>query len=92
MCIKTVKSIGVEASLELLKDTVRDLDMGKMLAVAGGVLEADPKALLKKFDLRDEDVRFAVKKKINLLVDFLQWPFIFVTGCLLYTSPSPRDA
>lgn len=80
MCIKTVKSIGVEASLELLKDTVRDLDMGKMLAVAGGVLEADPKALLKKFDLRDEDVRFAAKKKINLLVDFLQWPFIFVTG------------
>lgn len=80
MCIKTVKSIGVEASLELLKDTVRDLDMGKMLAVAGGVLEADPKALLKKFDLRDEDVQFAVKKKLNLLVDFLQWPFIFVTG------------
>ena len=80
MCIKTVKSIGVEASLELLKDTVRDLDMGKMLAVAGGVLEADPKALLKKFDLRDEDVRFAVKKKSNLLIDFLQWPFIFVTG------------
>ena len=80
MCIKTVKSIGVEASLELLKDTVRDLDMGKMLAVAGGVLEADPKALLKKFDLRDEDVRFAVKKTINLLIDFLQWPFIFVTG------------
>lgn len=39
MCIKTVKSIGVEASLELLKDTVRDLDFGKMLAVAGGVLE-----------------------------------------------------
>lgn len=80
MCIKTVKSIGVEASLELLKDTVRDLDFGKMLAVAGGVLEADPKAFLKKFDLRDEDVRFAVKKKLNLLVDFLQWPFIFVTG------------
>ncbi len=80
MCIKTVKSIGVEASLELLKDTVRDLDMGKMLAVAGGVLEADPKAFLKKFDLRDEDVRFAVKKKLNLLADFLQWPFIFVTG------------
>lgn len=80
MCIKTVKSIGVEASLELLKDTVRDLDMGKMLGVAGGILEADPKAFLKKFDLRDEDVQFEVKKKINLLVDFLQWPFIFVTG------------
>ena len=85
MCIKTVKSIGVEASLDLLKDTVRDLDMGKMLAVAGGVLEADHKALLKKFDLRDEDVRFAVKKKINLLVDFLQWPFIFVTGAQPWT-------
>ena len=56
-----------------------------MLAVAGGVLEADPKALLKKFDLRDEDVRFAVKKKINLLVDFLQWPFIFVTGAQPWT-------
>ena len=80
MCIKTVKSIGVEASLELLKDTVRDLDMGKLLGVAGGILEADPKAFLKKFDLRDEDVQFAVKKKINLLVYFLQWPFIFVTG------------
>lgn len=80
MCIKTVKSIGVEASLELLKDTVRDLDMGKMLAVAGGVLEADPKAILKKFDLRDEDVQLAVKKKLNLVLDFLQWPFIFVTG------------
>ena len=65
MCIKTVKSIGVEASLDLLKDTVRDLDMGKMLAVAGGVLEADPKALLKKFDLRDEDVRFAA---LDLLI------------------------
>ena len=85
MCIKTVKSIGVEASLELLKDTVRDLDMGKMLCVAGGILEADPKAFLKKFDLRDEDVQFAVKKKLNLLVDFLQWPFIFVTGEQLWT-------
>lgn len=85
MCIKTVKSIGVEASLELLKDTVRDLDMGKMLGVAGGLLEADPKAFLKKFDLRDEDVQFAVKKKLNLLVDFLQWPFIFVTGEQLWT-------
>ncbi len=85
MCIKTVKSIGVEASLELLKDTVRDLDMGKMLGVAGGILEADPKAFLKKFDLRDEDVQFAVKKKLNLLVDFLQWPFIFVTGEQLWT-------
>lgn len=85
MCIKTVKSIGVEASLELLKDTVRDLDMGKMLGVAGGIFEADPKAFLKKFDLRDEDVQFAVKKKLNLLVDFLQWPFIFVTGEQLWT-------
>ncbi len=85
MCIKTVKSIGVEASVELLKDTVRDLDMGKLLGVAGGLLEADPKAFLKKFDLRDEDVQFAVKKKLNLLVDFLQWPFIFVTGEQLWT-------
>ena len=80
MCIKTVKSIGLGASVELLKDHIRDLDMGKMLAVAGGVLEADPKAFLKKFDLRDEDVQFAVKKKLNLVLDFMQWPFIFVTG------------
>ena len=47
MCIKTVKSIGVEASLELLQDTVRDLDMGKTLAVAGGDLQAETKANLK---------------------------------------------
>ena len=85
MCIKTVKSIGVEASLDLLKDTVRDLDMGKMLAVAGGVLEADPKALRKKFDLLDEDVRLAVKKKINRLVDGLKWPFSFVAGAQPWT-------
>ena len=85
MCIKTVKSIGVDASIELAKDHLHDLDMGKMLGVAGKLLEVDFKKTLKNFDLRDEDVQFGVKKKLNLIIDFLQWPFIMVTGGQVWT-------
>ena len=85
MCIKTVKSIGVDASIELAKDHLHDLDMGKMLGVAGKLLEVDFKKTLKNFDIRDEDVQFGVKKKLNLIIDFLQWPFIMVTGGQVWT-------
>lgn len=80
MCIKTVKSIGIDASIELAKDHLHDLDMGKMLGVAGKLLEVDYKKLIKKFDIRDEDVQLALKNKLNLIIDFMQWPFIMVTG------------
>ena len=80
MCIKTVKSIGIEASIEQVKDHLHDLDMGKALGVAGKLLEVDYKGLVKKFDIRDEDVKLALKNKLNLIIDFMQWPFIMVTG------------
>lgn len=80
MCIKTVKSIGIDASIELVKDHLHDLDMGKCLGVAGKLLEVDYKKLIKKFDIRDEDVQLALKNKLNLIIDFMQWPFIMVTG------------
>ena len=80
MCIKAVKSVGVSATIENVKGHLAVLDMGKVLGVAGKVLEINPKEVLKKMDLRDEDVRLAVKNKLNLVIDFMQWPFIMVTG------------
>lgn len=80
MCIKTVKSIGVDAAVESVKGHLQVLDMGKVLGVAGKVLEINPKAVLAKIDIRDEDVRLKIKNKLNLVIDFMQWPFIMVTG------------
>jgi len=80
MCIKTIKSIGCAAYVDQVKEHAAALDMGKVLGVFSFVLEVNPKDVLKKLDIRDEDVKFAVKKKLNLVIDFMQWPLIMLTG------------
>ena len=80
MCVKAIKSVGIDATIDNVKGHLHDLDMGKVLGVAGKVLELDPKAMLKKIDIRDEDVKLKLKNKLNLIIDFMQWPFIMVTG------------
>ena len=80
MCIKAIKSMGLKESIEYAKGHLEMIDMGKVLGVAGGLLEVNPKAVLKKLDIRDEDVKLKIKNKLNLIIDFLQWPYIMITG------------
>lgn len=72
--------MGLAATADYVKGHLEVIDMGKVLGFAGGILEVDFKGLLKKLDIRDEDVKLKVKNKLNLVIDFLQWPYIMITG------------
>jgi len=85
MCIKAIKSVGLAATVDSVKGHIADIDMGKILGVAGGLLEVDYKGLIKKFDIRDEDVKLLIKNKLNLVIDFMQWPLIMLTGSQPWT-------
>ena len=48
MCIKAIANFDFEAAKDHVKETIKYLDAGKLLGVAGLALEADPKALVNK--------------------------------------------
>lgn len=82
MCIKAIANFDFEAAKDNFKETLKYLDAGKLLGVAGLALEADPKALVNKVKnkLADEDLKLAVQKKLRLVSDIVGWVPTYIEG------------
>lgn len=82
MCIKAIANYDFEAAKNNLCETIKYLDAGKVLGVAGKLLEIKPKDVVKKVQdkLADEDTRIFVESKIRLVSDILTWPVSMITG------------
>lgn len=80
MCIKAIANYDFEAAKENVKQTIKYLDAGKLLGVAGLALELDPKVVVSKVKntLADEDFRIKVESKLRLVKDILGWPLQYV--------------
>ena len=59
MCIKAIANFDYEAAKDNLVETVKYLDAGKILGVAGKLLEINPKDVAQKIKdkVTDEDTR-----------------------------------
>ena len=82
MCIKAIANFDFEAAKDHVKETIKYLDAGKILGVAGLALELDPKALVNKVKdkLSDEDFKLAVQKKLRLVSDIVGWVPTYIEG------------
>jgi len=76
MCIKAIANFDYEAAKDNLVETVKYLDAGKILGVAGKLLEINPKDVVQKIKdkVTDEDTRLFVQSKVRLVGDILTWP------------------
>lgn len=65
MCIKAIANFDYEAAKDNLVETVKYLDAGKILGVAGKLLEINPKDVAQKIKdkVTDEDTRLFVQSK-----------------------------
>ena len=79
MCIRTIKSIGLKEYASGLWTSIKEIDGGKILSSASGLLEVNTKAIKKKIEsLCDENTAFTIRDKLYLVKDFCQWPVNFV--------------
>ena len=65
MCIKAIANFDYEAAKDNLVETVKYLDAGKILGVAGKLLE---------------DTRLFVQRKVRLVGDILTWPISMISS------------
>ena len=75
MCIKAIANFDFEAAKDHVKETIKYLDAGKILGVAGLALELDPKALVNK--VKD---KLSVQKKLRLVSDIVGWVPTYIEG------------
>lgn len=82
MCIKAIANYDFEAAKDNLVETIKYLDAGKVLGVAGKLLEINPKDVAQKIKdkVTDEDPRLFVQSKVRLLGDLLTWPISMISG------------
>lgn len=82
MCVKAISEIDFEATKNHVMETIKYLDSGKLLGVAGGLLELDPKAMVQKAKdkLTDEDSMLFIKSKVRLVSDILGWVPTYIEG------------
>ena len=78
MCIKAIANFDYEAAKDNLVETVKYLDAGKLLGVAGKLLEINPKEVAQKIKEAfygvaesEEANKFAVIGALNLYLDFV---------------------
>ena len=69
-------------SKDNLVETVKYLDAGKILGVAGKLLEINPKDVVQKIKdkVTDEDTRLFVQSKVRLVGDILTWPISMISS------------
>ena len=82
MCIKAIANFDYEAAKDNLVVTVKYLDAGKLLGVAGKLLEINPKEVAQKIKDKvfDEDTRLFVQSKVRLVGDILTWPISMISS------------
>lgn len=82
MCIKAIANFDFEAAKDNLVETVKYLDAGKILGVAGKLLEINPKDVAQKIKdkITDEDTRLFVQSKVRLVGDILSWPISMISS------------
>ena len=82
MCIKAIANFDFEAAKDNLVETVKYLDFGKVLGVAGKLLEIKPKDVVEKVKdkVTDEDTRIFVQSKLRLAGDVLSWPISMISS------------
>lgn len=82
MCIKAIVNFDYEAAKDNLVETVKYLDAGKILGVAGKLLEINPKDVVQKIKdkVTDEDTRLFVQSKVRLVGDILTWPISMISS------------
>ena len=82
MCIKAIANFDYEAAKDNLVENVKYLDAGKILGVAGKLLEINPKDVVQKIKdkVTDEDTRLFVQSKVRLVGDILTWPISMISS------------
>ena len=92
MCIKAIANFDYEAAKDNLVETVKYLDAGKILGVAGKLLEINPKDVVQKIKdkVTDEDTRLFVQSKVRLVGDILTWPISMISSFTRYTKKDRR--
>ncbi len=83
MCIQAIKSVGVKEYASELWTSIKEIDGGKILSSASELLEVNTKAVKKKIEsLCDENTKFAIRDKLDLVKDFCQWPVNYIQGLI----------